>query len=109
MANILNKFKLGDTILNIEDLDAQTKLKNLATVATTGSYNDLTNKPSIPTAITIDKDLSTTSTNPVQNKVITTKVNSFAKVATSGSYADLTNRPTITYDSETKTVSFTNF
>lgn len=30
MANILNKFKLGDTIINIEDLDAQTKLKNLA-------------------------------------------------------------------------------
>ena len=59
--NILNKFKLGDTIINIEDLDAQTKLKNLASVAT------------------------------------------------SGSYADLTNRPTITYDSETKTVSFTNF
>lgn len=35
-----------------------------------GSYNDLTNKPTIPSAITIDSALSSTSTNPVQNKVI---------------------------------------
>ena len=38
----------------------------LATVATSGSYTDLTNKP------TIDSDLSSTSTNAVQNKVINT-------------------------------------
>ena len=43
---------------------------DLATVATTGSYNDLTNKPTIPAAITVDSALSATSTNPVQNKVI---------------------------------------
>lgn len=42
----------------------------LATVATSGSYNDLSNKPTIPSAITIDSSLSSTSTNPVQNKVI---------------------------------------
>ena len=35
-----------------------------------GSYNDLTDKPTIPSAITIDSALSSTSTNPVQNKVI---------------------------------------
>ena len=46
------------------------QVSGLATVATSGSYNDLTNKPSIPAAITVDSALSSTSTNPVQNKVI---------------------------------------
>lgn len=41
----------------------------LHTVATSGNYNDLTNKPTIPT---VDAALSTTSTNPVQNKVVKT-------------------------------------
>lgn len=36
-----------------------------------GSYNDLTDKPTIPTAPTIDTALSTTSENPVRNKVVT--------------------------------------
>lgn len=42
----------------------------MATVATSGSYNDLTNKPTIPAAVTVDSALSSTSTNPVQNKVL---------------------------------------
>lgn len=77
---------------------------DLATVATSGSYEDLTDLP------TIDAALSSTSTNAVQNKVINTalagkaaashthaasEVTGLAKVATSGSYADLTNKPTI--------------
>lgn len=44
---------------------------NLATVATSGSYNDLSDKPTIPTVPTL------------------------AKVATSGSYNDLSNKPSI--------------
>lgn len=40
---------------------------NLATVATSGSYNDLTDKPS---GFTVDSSLSSSSTNPVQNKVV---------------------------------------
>ena len=47
---------------------------NFAAVATSGSYNDLTNKPTI-TNITVDSALSTTSTNPLQNKIITTALN----------------------------------
>ena len=43
---------------------------DLKTVAFTGSYNDLSDKPTIPTAVTVDSAMSTTSTNPVQNKVI---------------------------------------
>lgn len=46
-------------------------ITGLADVATSGSYNDLTDKPTIPAASTVDSELSSTSTNPVQNKVIT--------------------------------------
>ena len=46
---------------------------NLAKVATSGSYNDLTNKPTIPPAVTVDTELSDTSTNPLQNKTVKAK------------------------------------
>lgn len=45
---------------------------NFATVATTGSYSDLSNKP------TIDSSLSRTSTNAVQNKAIYSKFEEIA-------------------------------
>lgn len=45
---------------------------NFATVATTGSYSDLSNKP------TIDNSLSSTSTNAVQNKAIYSKFEEIA-------------------------------
>ena len=48
---------------------------SLAKVATSGSYNDLSDKPTIPAAVTVDTTLSTTSTNPVQNKVVATGIN----------------------------------
>lgn len=65
----------------------------------------------IQMTITIDDELSTTSENPAQNKVITNALNNkapishthsasditsgLATVATSGSYNDLSNKPTI--------------
>lgn len=61
-------------------------------------------------SVTIDSALSGTSTNPVQNKVITTALNGkadssdLATVATSGNYTDLINKPTI----PTKTSDLTN-
>ena len=48
-------------------LDAKANSADLATVATSGSYNDLTNKPVIPV---VDAALSDTSKNPVQNKIV---------------------------------------
>lgn len=42
----------------------------LSRVAQTGSYNDLTNKPTIPSAVTVDASLSSTSNNPVRNRTI---------------------------------------
>ena len=79
----------------------------LATVATSGSYTDLSNKPTIPK---VDPTLSATSTNAIQNKAVktaldgksdtghthtATEVSGLADVATSGSYSDLSDTPTI--------------
>lgn len=63
----------------------------LAKVATSGSYTDLSNKPTIP-AEQIQSDWNQTSTNSkdyIKNKP------TLANVATSGSYNDLTDKPTI--------------
>ena len=55
----------------------------------------------IPDAPTVDDALSSTSTNAVQNKVVTAALNgkmdkvTLATVATSGNYSDLSGRPTI--------------
>ena len=64
---------------------------SLATVATSGSYNDLSNKPTIPAA-QIQSDWSQSDTSVVD--YIKNKPN-LATVATSGSYNDLSNKPTI--------------
>ena len=96
----------------------------LATVATTGSYNDLTDKPIIPTAynlpvanqttlggikvgaglsITADGILSATggaTADSVEWANVLGKP-TFATVATSGDYNDLTNKPTIPHYNET--------
>ena len=99
-----------------QSLDAYVTKASLSAVATSGSYEDLTNKPSIPEAVTVDSALSSTSVNPVQNKIIkaaldgkqaagdyatTASLSVYAKsadladVATSGSYTDLSDTPTI--------------
>lgn len=53
-----------------EDLAKKANDSELATVAKTGSYTDLQNKPTIPPAVTVDQELSTTSTNAIANKAI---------------------------------------
>ena len=71
---------------------------DLAKVATSGSYTDLTNKPTIPT---VTDTYSATSTNAMSGKAVASAISNkmdkvtLAKVATSGSYNDLTNKPTI--------------
>ena len=67
----------------------------LAPVATSGSYNDLIDTP------TIDTTLSTSSENAVQNKAIKNAldekadINDLSQVAFSGDYSDLSGTPTI--------------
>lgn len=62
-------------------LGAKANSADLATVATSGSYNDLTNKPTIPAAVTVDSALSDSSTNPVQNQVITNALSTKANAS----------------------------
>jgi hypothetical protein len=61
---------------------------SLATVATSGSYNDLTDKPTIPTQVNSDWNASS-GVAQILNKP------TLATVATSGSYNDLTDKPVI--------------
>lgn len=74
-------------------LEAKVNASDLATVATSGAYGDLSGTPNLATVATSGaySDLSGTPT--------------LATVATSGSYADLTNTPTI---DATPTSSSTN-
>lgn len=72
---------------------------SLAKVATTGSYNDLRDKPVLQN-ITVDNALSVDSHNPVENQVLTNKLldkvdrDVLHRVAFSGRYADLQGVPT---------------
>lgn len=67
----------------------QNAFNGLARVAHTGSYNDLTDKPTIPTA-QVNSDWNATSgVAEILHKP------TLATVATSGSYNDLSNKPSI--------------
>lgn len=66
-------------------LDAKADKTSLKTVAMTGSYTDLTNKPTIPTV----PALATVATSGAYNDL------SGKPTIPSGSYTDLTNKPTI--------------
>jgi hypothetical protein len=64
-------------------------LPSLATVATSGSYNDLTDKP------TITGGSTPVSYNDLTDKPTIPVLPTLATVATSGSYNDLSDKPTI--------------
>ena len=66
---------------------------DLATVATTGSYNDLSNKPTL-------------GTMAAENASDYTKTSGLATVATSGNYNDLTNKPTLGTAAAANTTDF---
>lgn len=59
---------------------AASKVTGLATVATSGSYNDLSNKPTIPPGLTVVNNLTSTSTTSAlsayQGKVLNDRLNS---------------------------------
>ena len=63
----------GSANLEVADLpDAipTTKISGLATVATSGSYNDLADTPVIPDAVVVDETITAQGTNPVQGKAV---------------------------------------
>lgn len=70
------------------ELAKKADTNNLATVATSGSYNDLSNKPVIPTQVNSDWNASS-GVAQILNKP------TLATVATSGSYNDLSDKPVI--------------
>ena len=82
-------------------IKATAKLPTFATVATSGSYNDLSNKPSIPSKdsdITNDQyvrfDTSSQGLTSTQKSNARTNIGAGTS-SFSGSYNDLTNKPTI--------------
>lgn len=94
---------------DVNNLTYYTKTSDLASVALTGDYddlidkpelfsgdyNDLTNKPTIPTKtsdLNNDSGFITKNVNDLTNYTLTSSLSS---VATSGSYNDLSNKPTI--------------
>ncbi len=77
------------SLAGVLDAARAAKIDGLATVATSGSYNDLTNQPAIPAA-QVNSDWNASSgVSQILNKP------ALATVATSGSYNDLTNQPAI--------------
>lgn len=88
-ASVPANAKFTDTVYTHPATHPASMITGLSTVATSGSYNDLSNKPTIVKTVnnvapdsngnvdiaasggvTVDTELSSTSINPVQNKVI---------------------------------------
>lgn len=97
--DIVNEFKnefielknyVDDNMLtkDINDLTYYTLTSDLSTVALTGNYDDLTNKPTIP-------DVSNFITKDVNDLTYYTLTSNLSTVATTGDYNDLTNKPSI--------------
>ena len=79
------------------DLSIYAQSANLATVATSGSYNDLIDKPVIPEQVNADWN-ATTGKAEILNKPdlsIYAESADLSTVATTGSYDDLLDKPTI--------------
>ena len=98
--------KVPSEKLTKNSLDAKADTSSLATVATTGDYDDLTDKPTIPSKIsdlTNDSDfIETSSTSGLIKNDGTIDTTSYSTF--SGSYNDLSGKPTI----PTKTSDLTN-
>lgn len=112
---------LGDnlSVASVSAGAATINVTGLATVATSGSYNDLSNTPTIPSAIfstiavtgtagqsnvvadsatdtlTLNAGSNISITTNATTDVITLAVTGLATVATTGAYSDLTGTPTI--------------
>ena len=85
-------------ILNKPDLSVYARSSDLATVATSGSYDDLSDKPAIP-APQVNADWNSNSgVTKILNKPdlgVFARSADLAEVATTGDYDDLRNKPSI--------------
>ena len=80
-----------------QDISGKANVADLAEVATSGDYEDLMNKPTIPTVPTNVSAFTNDAGYLTQHQDISGKANiaDLATVATSGSYNDLTDKPVI--------------
>lgn len=72
--------KFTDTVYTHPSTHPASMITGLATVATSGNYNDLINKPNIPQSSIVDSELSSTSTNAIQNKVVKANLDKKANI-----------------------------
>lgn len=110
LSNYYNKTEVDNL------LSAKVNSSDLSTVATSGSYNDLSNKPTIPTKTSdLTNDSNFVSSSDLSNSYYTktqtdnllnlkANTNDLSTVATSGQYSDLLGLPSI----PTKTSDLTN-
>ena len=79
---------------------------DLATVATSGSYNDLTDKPTIPSAPGTLNTTATAAQSTSSSQSLSGNI-TLHKISKTGSYNDLNNKPTIpTVNDPTITLTF---
>ena len=102
LKNALDAKADSSSLATVATSGSYTDLSNkptLATVATSGSYNDLSNKPTLGTAAAADTtDFATAAQGSKADTAV--QPGDLATVATSGDYDDLTDKYVITYDSE---------
>ena len=72
-----------------------TDFPTLSTVATTGSYNDLSDKPNIPQGATVDTELSSSSNNAIANSTVKSALDGKANSTHNHTKSQITDFPTI--------------
>ena len=119
-ADKLNNLEDGTEANDLEISNLKSDLGDLSDLETTdkssivAAINEARQSGGGGGSVTVDSTLSTTSQNPVQNRVITDALNEkadtedLATVATSGSYNDLSNKPTIPSISGLQTQNITD-
>jgi hypothetical protein len=98
---------LGTVITSHQDISGKADKSSLATVATSGSYNDLSNKPTIPAAPGTLKTNNTTAQTASASESLSGTIN-LHKVAKTGTYSDLIGTPTIPAAPGTLTTTVTS-
>lgn len=91
VSGVLNTLQ-SDVATLQTDVAAKADAGTLASVATSGSYNDLSDKPTIPSLTQVEGDISSLDTRvtAVEGDVAALEASAF-----SGSYTDLTNKPSL--------------
>lgn len=93
-ASVPANAKFTDTVYTHPSSHPASMITGLSTVATSGSYNDLSDKPTIPTKVSaLQNDAGYLTQH--QSLAAYVKSSELKAVAKSGDYNDLTNKPTI--------------